>query len=345
MVILNSLHRDSLEDGDFMKKDFSKITVKTTPDGQVCFNLFPPVDVVNKLVAARVQSAEKANELWEFLKEKKRAEDLRLLYVGFTRAENYLISLSFGAVPSKWLENTRVTFSSNVSQEPICDDSTLVASLSQTVSVLPYDNVVTKVEGKKKYISPSQCEADPQAEVPTCELEKIADNIDVARWNIDADVFGTCIHNYMAVHRWASDKKYAETNIKNAGRVLAGFGLEGLLSADALVAQADAFFAYVEKKYGKVKIVEHEMPFTQRKDGQVITGEIDLYVKTEFGTGILVDFKNPMTRRDVTDQDLKDKAIKYWPQLEKYRSALCLSGSPVDQVFIYYPLLGIVAKF
>ena len=345
MVILNSLHRDSLEDGDFMKKDFSKITVKTTTDGQVCFNLFPPVDVVNKLVAARVQSAEKANELWEFLKEKKRAEDLRLLYVGFTRAENYLISLSFGAVPSKWLENTRVTFSSNVSQEPICDDSTLVASLSQTVSVLPYDNVVTKVESKKKYISPSQCEADPQAEVPTCELEKIADNIDVARWNIDADVFGTCIHNYMAVHRWASDKKYAETNIKNAGRVLAGFGLEVLLSADALVAQADAFFAYVEKKYGKVKTVEHEIPFTQRKDGQVITGEIDLYVKTESGTGILVDFKNPMTSRDVTDQDLKDKAIKYWPQLEKYRSALCLSGSPVDQVFIYYPLLGIVAKF
>ena len=345
MVILNSLHKDSLDEGDFMKKDFSKITVKTTPDGQVNFNLFPPVDAVNKMVAARIQNTEKAHELWDFLKEKKRAEDLRLLYVGFTRAENYLISLSFGAVPSKWLENTRVTFNSSVQKEEICDDSALNTTGSATITVLPYDNVLTKVEGQKKYISPSQCEADPQAEVPTCELEKIADNIDVARWNIDADVFGTCIHNYMAVHRWASDKKYAEINIKNAGRVLAGFGLEGLLSADALVAQADAFFAYVEKKYGKVKTVEHEIPFTQRKDGQVIAGEIDLYVKTEPGTGILVDFKNPMTRRDATDQDLKDKAIKYWPQLEKYRSALCLYGSPVDQVFIYYPLLGIVAKF
>ena len=345
MVILNSLYKDSLEEGDFMKKDFSKISVKSTPDGQVSFYLFPPVDAVNKMVAARIQNAVKAHELWDFLMEKKRAEDLRLLYVGFTRAENYLVSLSFGAVPSKWLENTRVTFNSSVPKEEICDDSALNTTGSATITVLPYDNVLTKVAGQKKYISPSQCEADPQAGVPTCELETIADNIDVARWNIDADVFGTCIHNYMAVHRWASDKKYAETNIKNAGRVLAGFGLEGLLSADALVAQADAFFAYVEKNYGKVKIVEHEIPFTQRKDGQVITGEIDLYVKTESGTGILVDFKNPMTRRDVTDQDLKDKAIKYWPQLEKYRSALCLSGSPVDQVFIYYPLLGIVAKF
>ena len=345
MVILDSLHKDSLNEGDFIKKEFSKITIITKFDGKVRFNLFPPVEAVEKQVIARIQSAEKANELWDFLKEKKRAEDLRLLYVGFTRAENYLMTLSFGGVPSKWLENTRVTFKNDVPKIEICDDSTLNASTSPAVSVLPYDNVVTKVEGKKKFISPSQCETDPQAEVPTCELETIADNIDVARWNIDADVFGTGIHNYMAVHRWASDKKDIETNIKNAGRVLAGFGLEGLISADALVAQADAFFAYVEKKYGKVKIVEHEIPFTQRKEGQVITGEIDLYVKTESGTGILVDFKNPMTRRDVTDQDLKDKAIKYWPQLEKYRSALCLSGSPVDQVFIYYPLLGIVAKF
>ena len=345
MVILDSLHKDSLNEGDFIKKEFSKITIRTEPDGRALFNLFPPVEAVEKLVIARIQSADKANELWDFLKEKKRAEDLRLLYVGFTRAENYLVTLSFGGVPSKWLENTRVTFKNDVPKIEICDDSTLNASTSPAVSVLPYDNVLTKADGKKKYLSPSQCEADPQAEAPTCELEKIADNIDVARWNIDADVFGTGIHNYMAVHRWASDKKHHETNVKNAGRVLAGYGLEGLLSADALVAQADAFFAYVEKQYGKIKSVEHEIPFTQRKDGQVITGEIDLYVKTESGAGILVDFKNPMARRDVIDQDLKDKAVKYWPQLEKYRSALRLSGSPVDQVFIYYPLLGSVAKF
>ena len=344
MVILNSLHKDSLDEGDFMKKDFSKITVKTTPDGQVNFNLFPPVDAVNKLVAARVQSSEKANELWEFLKEKKRAEDLRLLYVGFTRAENYLISLSFGAVSSKWLENTRVTFNSSVPQDPICDDSALNTTGSATITVLPYDNVLTKVEGQKKYISPSQCEAYPQSGVPTCELETIADNIDVARWSIDADVFGTCIHNYMAVHRCSSDEKYLETNLKNAGRVIEGFGLSGLVSAENLVKQADAFFTYLEKKYGKIGTIEHEIPFTRRKSGQVITGEIDLYVRTESGKGILVDFKNPMTRKDTDDDALKDKAIKYWPQLEAYSDALSESGCPVNHVYIYYPMMGIVAE-
>lgn len=345
MVILNSLHGDSLEEGDFMKKDFSKISVKSTTDGKVNFYLFPPVDAVSKMVAARIQNAEKAHELWDFLMEKKRAEDLRLLYVGFTRAENYLVSLSFGAVPSKWLENTRVTFNSSVQKEEICDDSALNTTGSATITVLPYDNVLTKVEGQKKYISPSQCEADPQAGAPTCELETIADNIDVARWSIDADVFGTCIHNYMAVHRWSSDEKCAETNVRNAGRVIDGFGLSCLVSAENLVKQADAFFAFVEKKYGKIDAIEHEIPFTRRKAGQVITGEIDLYVSTESGEGILVDFKNPMTRKDTDDQALKDKAIKYWPQLDAYRDALSESGCPVNQVFIYYPLLGVVAKF
>ena len=255
-----------------------------------------------------------------------------------------MISLSFGAVPSKWLENTRVTFNSSVPQDPICDDSALNTTGSETIAVLPYDNVLTKVDGQMKYISPSQCEADPQSGVPTCELETIADNIDVARWSIDADVFGTCIHNYMAVHRWSSDEKHLETNVRNAGRVIEGFGLGNLVSAESLVKQADAFFAFVEKKYGKVETIEHEIPFTRRKAGQVITGEIDLYVSTESGEGILVDFKNPMTRKDTDDQALKDKAIKYWPQLEAYRDALSESGCSVNHVYIYYPMMGIAAE-
>ena len=243
-----------------------------------------------------------------------------------------------------WLENTRVTFGNNLLVDQICDDSTISIDGAQTVTVLPYDNVLTKVESQKKYISPSQCEADPKAGVPTCELETIADNIDVARWSIDADVFGTCIHNYMAVHRWASDHKYDEKNVKNAGRVIEGFGLGGHVAAENLVKQADAFFTFLEKKYGKVETIEHEIPFTRRKAGQVITGEIDLYVRTESGDGILVDFKNPMTRKDTDDQVLKDKAIKYWPQLDAYRDALTESGCPVNHVYIYYPMMGIAAE-
>ena len=132
--------------------------------------------------------------------------------------------------------------------------------------------------------------------------------------------------------------EYADTvkkELKNIGKTHAEPGFRaGHVPAGVL-----------EKKYGKIETIEHEIPFTRRKSGQVITGEIDLYVRTESGKGILVDFKNPMTIKDTDDDALKDKAIKYWPQLEAYRDALSESDYPVNQVFIYYPLLGVVAKF
>jgi ATP-dependent exoDNAse (exonuclease V) beta subunit len=126
--------------------------------------------------------------------------------------------------------------------------------------------------------------------------------------------------------------------------VIDGFGLSGLVAAENLVKQADAFFAYVEKKYGKIETTVHEVPFIRRRNGQVITGEIDLYVRTASGEGILVDFKNPMIRKETGEATLKDKAIKYWPQLEAYRDALCESGHPVNHIYIYYPMIGIAVK-
>jgi hypothetical protein len=244
----------------------------------------------------------------------------------------------------KWLENTKATTGNDLLVEQISDDSTLEADSLQAVSVLPYDNVLTKVEGLKKYIVPSQSATDTHTETHTCELQTIADNMDVVRWGIGADVFGTCIHKYMAVHRWSSDGRHGEVNTKNAQRVLEGFGFGGLVPAETLVRQADAFFSYVEKRYGEIQGIEHELPFTRRRNGQVITGEIDLYVRTASGEGILVDFKNPLTRKDTDDLTLKAKAIKYWSQLEPYRDALCEAGCPVNHVYIYYPMIGIAAE-
>jgi ATP-dependent exoDNAse (exonuclease V) beta subunit len=302
------------------------------------------VEAIGKLVRNRIQEAEKAHELWDFLKEKKRAEDLRLLYVGFTRAENYLISLSFGGVKSKWLENTNVAFKLKVQPEEIFDDSSLNVSGSQTVTMLPYENVLTKVEAPNKYIIPSQRKTELPTKSLTCELETIGDNIDVERWGIGSDVFGTCIHKYMAVHKWSSEGKHKQSNFLHAERIMEGFGIGGLIVPESLVNQADAFYVFVENKYGEIETIEHEIPFARRKDGQVITGEIDLYVRTKSGEGILVDYKNPLTRKDVDEKKLKDKAIGFWPQLEAYRDALSESGCPVNNVYIYYPMMGIAAE-
>ena len=346
MVILNSLHKDSLDMDDFFERDFSRISLMTSADGTVNFNIFPPVEAYNSLFAECVQNTKKAKERWDYLVEKKRAEELRLFYVGLTRAENYLVRLSFGAVPSKWLENINVHFDMSIPKEEICDDPTLKPSAAVTVSSLPYDKVVTRPEGKKKYIVPSQCEADPSAALPECELIKgIAGQVDIAGLGERATLFGTCVHDYMAVHRWPSDDTLHQKNLLNAERVIAGYGFANLIDAEKLVAQADDFFRYVEEKYGKVKTVMHEVPFSHRKNGQVISGEIDLYIKTETGLSILVDYKNPAMDANVADSTIKTNALKYWPQLDAYSKALCAAEYPVDHVMIFYLMLGVAAKF
>ena len=173
----------------------------------------------------------------------------------------------------------------------------------------------------------------------------VAGNIDVARKDVSKDMFGTCIHNYLAVHRWSPERKYQQVNVKNAERVADGFGFGELIDAEKLVGQADAFFDYIEKKYGKVVTEEHEIPFVHRKEGQVISGEIDLYLRTESDECILVDFKNPQMGMDPSPEALKFIAVGYWPQLDAYRNALNAAGHPVNHVYIYYAMLGIAAKF
>ena len=345
LVLLDSLDNDFLETKDFTVKEFTKLSVVTDADGSVRFNLFPPVAKVNDFVAERIDNTTPcAAELWTYLVEKKRAEELRLLYVGFTRAENYLVCLSHAKSESAWLKNTRVTFNNNPPVESICNDESLDVTSSDPVNVLPYDNVPVKVQGRKKHILPSQLEKDSALALPKCELEEVAGNIDVSRKGVGKDVFGTCIHNYFAVHRWSSERKYHQVNIRNAERVVTGYGFSDLIDAEKLVGQIDAFFDYIEKKYGKIVTDEHEIPFVHRKDGQVISGEIDLYLKTETGECILVDFKNPLMDENPDQKSLKYIAVGYWPQLNAYRNALREAGRPVSHVYVYYAMLGIAAE-
>jgi hypothetical protein len=89
---------------------------------------------------------------------------------------------------------------------------------------------------------------------------------------------------------------------------------------------------------------EHEIPFVHRRDGQVISGEIDLYLRTVTGESILVDFKNPQMGMDPSPEALKYIAVGYWPQLDAYSNALNAAGHPVNHVCIYYAMLGIAAE-
>jgi hypothetical protein len=344
MVILDALHRDTLEDKYFIEKDLCHVNVLSGADGKVELNYFPPVGNLIKQVAENISVSAKAKNLWDTLADKRRAEDLRLLYVGFTRAENYLVRLSMGACPSRWLENTKVCFDSSLPREEIKNTAPDITSDGDIIKALPFDRIQSQSDVEFKHIIPSKCKGTTDGVI--CSLSNIAANIDVSRYEVPTDVFGTCIHNYMAIHRWApGDSEVFERNSANAARVLDGFGLSSYVDAKTIVKQADAMYEYITSLYGDIAEVMHEVPFAHRRNGQVVNGEIDLYVMTTKGEGLLIDFKNPLLYRKPEDVDLVAKAVKYWPQMQAYRDALVTYGKPVDHIFIYYPMLGVVAKF
>lgn len=342
MVIMNSLHNDSLEKEDFFKKTFSGVNILRDHKGKVGLNFFPPIHGVQKYVDLSL--LEKAGGLYNYLIEKQRAEDLRLFYVGYTRAENYAVRLSFGDVPMKWLENIGISLEGE--REEITDSNDGPCE-APAVSVIPRTYITQMVERENKYISPSQMKTKEGEQLPKCTILTIAANTDTTRWEVETDVFGTCVHNYMAIHAWEPDSKEVhQHNLNRANTIISAFELGKYLTPEKLVAQANALYTYIEKRFGEIATTGHEIPFAHRtKDGQVVSGEIDLYVKTTSGEGILIDFKNPLIPKGkVSDEVVTAKAIGYWPQLKAYRHALTEAGEKVTHTFIYYAMLGTLAE-
>lgn len=342
MVIMNSLHIDSLEKEDFFKKTFAGVNILRDHSGKVRLNLFPPIHGVQKYVD--LAQLKKTGALYEYLAEKQRAEDLRLFYVGYTRAENYAVRLSFGAVPMKWLQNIGITMEGEKEEITDSNDGPCEAP---AVSVIPRILIAQTIERENKYISPSQMKTKEGEQLPKCTILPIAANTDTTRWEVEADVFGTCVHNYMAIHAWdPNSKEVQRQNLNRANTIISAFELGKYLTAETLVEQANALYAYIEKRFGEMAATGHEIPFTHRtKDGQVVSGEIDLYVKTTSGEGILIDFKNPLIPKGkVSDEVVSAKAIGYWPQLKAYRHALTEAGEKVTHTFIYYAMLGTLAE-
>ncbi len=345
MVILDSLNNDFLEEEDFFKKEFANISKLEDKKKGVTFNLFPPIGDFYKYL--NKDKWKIAKTTYEYLEEKKRAEELRLLYVGYTRAENYVVRLSFGAVPLKWLEHARVEFVGEDKIEEISDNTEIKPSSSSKVSVLTQTHINEERKFEDKYLTPSNLTKDSIDKDLNCTISEIATNIDVKRYDIDADVFGTCVHNYMAVHKWNPNcKETKQRNLNLASNIIASFELNDYISNENIVTQADALYAHLEKEFGKITQIYNELPFSHRKDnGQILNGEIDLYVTTESGKGILVDFKNPMINsKEIDEEKIKSKAKNYWPQLSAYKDALETSNMKVNHTFIYYSMLGMLVE-
>lgn len=383
IVILNSLDDDELESKEFVKKNWFGLNLSGT-FGNAELQLIPSCVEVNDAVADAVKNLSKAgagnddNGYYDLVYGKTEGELKRLLYVGVTRARDYLVTLSFPKPPKapkeelSWVKNVRSDARSSMSVltdlskntdseiELWGDDKHLSLFENTYIGTSTYTGTTTApLKLKAGYTLDATTESKTLS--PSSLHEKYDDTADIVEGFSSQpikhgtiadgkyDEFGTCIHNYFAAHVWdgkaqvathkVHNEKLAQTTVANHGKT------KELPNPEHLTVAADTLFAYLEDTFGTGELLR-ECPFTHcRTKGQLVHGEIDLVWKCANGECILVDYKNyPGIIADVTDKTKKVYVGKYFPQLREYRAALFAAGLKVTKVFIFYAVLGCLVE-
>ena len=383
IVILNSLDDNELDLANFVKKNWFGLNLKGDY-GNAELQLIPNCGDVTDAVAEAVKALSECpagsddNGYYSMIHGKVEGEIKRLLYVGVTRARDYLVTTS---LPDAWGRAQSMDWIKNIigSSAPAAldtpnsqNDKTPVDFWGVPAHPAYYEQLTdtnvtysgTTASYQKLKDTPMSTETEPKRILPSSSQEKYnATPIIVKDFSSpyidhekidDYPAFGTCIHNYMAVHRWegASNIKANEPdNIALAKQTEENHNMTDILTQPDLLTQAaDTLYSHLEKTFGASELLR-ETPFTYRRNnGQLVQGEIDLIWKTDKEC-ILLDYKNfPAPERwgkEIVLDDRSDNKFyvkKYFPQLGDYRAALTAAGENVTHVFIFYAVLGCLVE-
>ena len=386
MVILDELDNLNIEDDqEVFRKDFSGIrTFREKDTDQVLLHVFP--GIMSKKASGRNYSKSpnlpdpliqriKKSVFFKYVTNRKIEEERRLLYVGFTRAKDYLVTLGNSKSLFSWPASCNVGKSLNQGKTELVwhpahpstyfilqPDSTSEGENEAVKSMereLKAWRVPSKLDLNDKYISPSRVgHQRPTARTTSIPVvlselfrgEKMVlsiqgdlnDDSTTATENKSTRC-GTCIHRIFAAYDPNRDR--AEL-IAVADRIITGMGLNvEFPSPESVVNSAEQFFCWLQQTYGDGTSL-HELPFmTRQPDGTVVRGEMDLIWKLPDNNCILVDYKSFHGDEDLAF--IKAHAVQhgYPAQLKAYKETLEAGDYIVKDVLIYYFVQGRVIRF
>ena len=367
VVVLFSLDTDKLEQKSFMRNNFFGVNylrlgapTKGNPYSEFIVRYIPRIlKTSSSNLPADVAQAISRHPDFDRQTEYVRGQMRRLLYVGATRARDYLVTFSGSKEDEiKGLTSVGIDTKSNDQMpEGPCriwgasapksalfqmgQDAVSAASEEDGFSVL--DVAGKKTDRAEKYLSPSSLEA---GEGDSCRIEKTYpesgpwQRMEMKDMKSEFDTLGTCIHDIFAAYRPGDDA----WNLKVAAETVAAFELQEYIpEAAQVIRSADRLYAFLEKEYGKALHIYRELPFTLPKGDQVVSGSMDLVWETAEGC-VLVDYKNYPGYDNVMDAASDFYAGKYAPQLKAYAEALQAAGKKVRDSLIYYAVRGVAVR-
>lgn len=352
-VILTSLQQDALAEQEFAKKSFWGMCELRQSDNSYLIQYLPRI--WNKgNIDTSIITAIKALPSYHVLFERTTNEWRNLLYVGVTRARDYLATTGQSGRTLNWVANAGISagnpndlWNYNALQ-PECEvletDSNGYES-SATSQRVTYNEHVA-ISNAPKYLLPSMLTLD-EGQMIKVELAASLSNNRMEHGRVGEDqeaTFGTCLHNIFAVY---DPTVPHEENIARAKRIRDGYFMYEIIpDLGQVIESIELLYQHLTNTYGAAVRVEHEVPFVHVLDGQEVHGEIDLLWYTADDTCVLVDFKNfPGKESSLLDPaDDKHYAGLYAPQLNAYRDVLTQSGCKVADTLIYYSVLRTLVR-
>lgn len=361
VVLLESLDKNELEQDDIMRRSFFGVNDMVT-ELPTAKNLFPERYIqslpwflgVKEKIPEDIKTIIEGKKEYKIIEEKISEEVKRLLYVGATRARDYLVSVSYDKKPLKWIENIggrEVKPGNNAGDTIDVWDAEKEAELEVITGEPGFTGFQEKKQPMRlvrpshkdnieaRYISPSKAVEDTAFDVEV--LKNFDKRISIKDdQDIDDSQIGNCLHYifYSYNQRENDPLTKAKSILKNLNM------LSVFPEPQHIVDSIENLYQFLESQYGPAAKIYKELPlqnFTQKE--QVIRGSIDLVWETNDGL-VVVDYKSYQGGiKNITNKDDAHYAGIYGPQLLTYQKMLEVAGKNVLATYIYYAIMGVVA--
>jgi len=325
-----------------------------------------------------VERVERAKKMLELQKAKDGGEEKRLLYVGFTRAKDVVITTECSPSDNEKKKGIKRKFDMLATYCPttrglngevkdgMIDIWGLTGQLSRLIEPPADPDCKTQLEAPRECVcyngiavlTPEHEEEKrvdfeglstrkyhSPSQYRDEDAEKETEVEEVMIWNkgatrIKANGLSDDELGNCIHHIYGASKLGdAEHNRKVVETTLEAYGIKLENAAEFLEQSIQRLYEYLEGVYGTAKSIDRELPFSYTDDeGHVFNGTIDMLWNTDKGI-VIIDHKTFSGKTsDLLDKKSKFYAGKYASQLRLYEMALVSAGYTVIGKLLHYPI-------
>jgi ATP-dependent exoDNAse (exonuclease V) beta subunit len=280
-------------------------------------------------------------------REKEQRQELRLLYVGWTRARDILVLAGRPGFLQKGILRLLV----DADDTPLLEDpkdgvavwaGKEVAVTQRCGAPLPAleQEVVPgsgyRAAGGKEYPFAYQAASSVVAKGRVVAEERLGERLPL-QGQPDMQLLGEAVHTFLG----ANHRQYPpEKGLQMAGDTLKRWGVERNLNPPDLLQADERLDNFIQNRWPRA-VYHREIPVAyQTNAGTIVSGFIDLLLETEEGY-IVIDHKT----FPGSVVDAKEKAVGFAGQLGMYCDALMhTGGKKVLATYIHLPVIGLMVE-